>query len=448
LINELRNLYAVGGAVAGPSHSNVGAECEDSFIYDFSIDREWFYGIVSDGCGSASRAKEGSEFITQKLITPLGELAKEISKRGPGDWLIDEVVLIIANLRKTMRSEFSGKLLDYSATVVAVVCSREGGFFIHLGDGIGLALNLSDDAGEGSLEEIARTNPENGEYVNQTFYLTEQNWLHHLRVTPFGKWDLLMLCTDGAQDILFNGTVAEAASIESLIGSLNFSESDDEEKIENFLNHPLAQSKSGDDKTCLIVALESTQLHKINSWKLVQPQIKSKNDTAHLYQNPRAYNQENTSAPEENIYRNDKEFKKFDIFQFLVNRSNVCFKALFIFLPILIVLLVGVIGWHFLQGKEPEPPETKSSPAPPETVSSPAPPETVSSPAPPKTKSSPAPPETVSSPAPPETVSSPAPPKTKSSPAPPETESLPVLPETKSSPERTQLFNPESNNGK
>jgi serine/threonine protein phosphatase PrpC len=265
----MSELYAAGGKVIGPSHANIGANCEDSFIYDFSADREWFWGIVSDGCGSASRAKEGSEFLTQKLIAPLGELAADISKRGPGDWVIDEVVLTIANLRKSMRAEFQEQILDYSATLVAVVCSSSGGFFIHLGDGIGLALSQSGEPTQGTLKEIARTNPENGEYINETFYLTESNWLHHLRISPFGKWDLLILCTDGAQDLLFNGIVAEPEPIESLIGSLSFSKSDDEMMIENFFGHPLAQSKSGDDKTCLILAHKDLHSRGIDHWKLL-----------------------------------------------------------------------------------------------------------------------------------------------------------------------------------
>lgn len=265
----MSELYAAGGKVIGPSHANIGANCEDSFIYDFSADREWFWGIVSDGCGSASRAKEGSEFLTQKLIAPLGKLAADISKRGPGDWVIDEVVLTIANLRKSMRAEFQDQILDYSATLVAVVCSSSGGFFIHLGDGIGLALSQSGEPTQGTLKEIARTNPENGEYINETFYLTESNWLHHLRISPFGKWDLLILCTDGAQDLLFNGIVAEPEPMESLIGSLSFSKSDDEMMIEKFFGHPLAQSKSGDDKTCLILAHKDLHSRGVDHWKLL-----------------------------------------------------------------------------------------------------------------------------------------------------------------------------------
>ena len=43
-----------------------------------------------------------------------------------------------------MRAEFQANN-DYSATLVAVVCSSSGGFFIHLGDGIGLALGQSGE---------------------------------------------------------------------------------------------------------------------------------------------------------------------------------------------------------------------------------------------------------------------------------------------------------------
>jgi len=82
-------------------------------------------------------------------------------------------------------------LRELACTVVGVVLSQDGGYLLHIGDGMAV-VELVDDSTILSL-------PENGEYANETYFVTGDDWLPHLRITPFsGTIRCISLMSDGA----------------------------------------------------------------------------------------------------------------------------------------------------------------------------------------------------------------------------------------------------------
>ncbi len=67
-------------------------------------------------------------------------------------------------------------LRDFACTLVGCVVSSGGGFFFHIGDGFAIHQQASGQA-QLSL-------PENGEYADETYFVTDDNWHDHLRITP------------------------------------------------------------------------------------------------------------------------------------------------------------------------------------------------------------------------------------------------------------------------
>ena len=81
---------------------------------------------------------------------------------------------------------------DYSCTLVGCVASRGGGCLFHIGDGYAIF--------QGAVGESVLSRPENGEYADETYFVTDENWKDHLRLTPLaapGRGCVIGLMSDG-----------------------------------------------------------------------------------------------------------------------------------------------------------------------------------------------------------------------------------------------------------
>jgi len=243
------------GIATGSSHKRNGTPCEDSFRISHTPDKKWVGAVISDGCGSASRAKDGSAFISDFIIDGLINFSPHLDRRGPGDWLIDHSVVLLANLREAMRQKFDAPLTNYSATIIGAMISDTGGFILHLGDGIASAFSIDDgDPQNRTLQINSQSDPENGEYANQTFYVTESNWIRHVRITSLGDAECLVICSDGAQDLFYEGSEAYGPALIPLLNGLSTALDGPNEFLEQKISSPDAANMSSDDKTIVVLA--------------------------------------------------------------------------------------------------------------------------------------------------------------------------------------------------
>jgi hypothetical protein len=98
------------------------------------------------------------------------------------------------------RARASGSLLsDYATTLIGVMAGAEGGWFFHVGDGLGLAQPRAAEAW------ATVSPPENGEYVNETYFVTGESWRERLRLTAIGApLSTVVLMSDGAMSFVMN----------------------------------------------------------------------------------------------------------------------------------------------------------------------------------------------------------------------------------------------------
>lgn len=83
-------------------------------------------------------------------------------------------------------------LSAFDTTLLGVAIQSTTGAFFHVGDGVGIALSDGEWCGE------AISSPENGEFVDQTFFVTRPGWDEHLRLTRIpAHTSLIALMTDG-----------------------------------------------------------------------------------------------------------------------------------------------------------------------------------------------------------------------------------------------------------
>jgi hypothetical protein len=238
----------VAASARGTSHEASGQPCQDAHAWREGAD--WFVGVVCDGAGSARLSDRGARHAAdtvarrvaalmdawgtgqgvaslepdprQVVIEPpapdpapeaFGAVVVELpsafdmapatiaqtepERLGPLDAAVMRtVVAAIEEAREsvlTLVGEEHGVLADFSATLVGTVAHRDGGLMFHIGDGSALALDAA------SLSTLAVSPPENGEFAEQTFFFTGDQWRAHLRFTSLPPAaDLIALMSDGA----------------------------------------------------------------------------------------------------------------------------------------------------------------------------------------------------------------------------------------------------------
>jgi hypothetical protein len=188
------NVHAA--AVIGSSHIEGGIPCQDAFAHASAGDV--LVAVVCDGAGSAARSHIGSARFARAVADALAARAVDagdaLCDADPAD-LAEAARLAISSERSALRelADAEGvELSAFAATLVCAIVGPAGGWFLHVGDGIGVA-ELADGSGE------VLSLPENGEYSNETYFVTGSGWSEHLRLTPIpGAVRTLALMSDGA----------------------------------------------------------------------------------------------------------------------------------------------------------------------------------------------------------------------------------------------------------
>jgi serine/threonine protein phosphatase PrpC len=332
-------------SVVGPSHSATGRQCEDASRIGSSPDGKWTGVVVTDGCGSELGAQAGAEFLAIEFLGALLELAPKLNAAAAGDWIIDDVVISLAQIRKKIASDLGEPIQKYSATLVAAMVSSSGGFLVHIGDGIGTVFGRRKKTT--GLHVIADSKPENGEYANQTYYLTGSDWIRHVRVTPISNPDLLVLATDGAQSLLFEGDEIFPPAFEYLLSSALKMGSDRKRAITKFLGSKEAGGISGDDKTLALIVRRDAEISKSISGKFLAKQKTIEPTKSEQSERPRTCSQKNLTSVGEKLAPQ----KKAERYISHLFRQELLLSLTIVFAIALITL--GVLGLWYLSTLDP-----------------------------------------------------------------------------------------------
>lgn len=265
-------------SVRGTGHEQTGTPCQDACSTLESEDGRWVALVASDGAGSAKHSDVSSALIASDFANALIRIAKELDYRPPGAWVTDAVIEEIVRLRKVLREKAgSDNISDFHCTLVAALLGATGGFAIHLGDGavFGGIANSSDETNINLSDEYFVSEPENGEYANETVFLTERDWIKHLRIQPLSRAGWLILGTDGGMALAMVEDKAPKVGfvVPVLRGLISSSDSEARnDSLEKVLTDRLADRLTNDDKT-LIIAVRST--YELVSGEFQVPVIKT-----------------------------------------------------------------------------------------------------------------------------------------------------------------------------
>ena len=138
------------------------------------------------------------------------------------------------------------------------VCLKNDKIIVaHLGDGI-ILYNKSD-------EIKVLSEPENGEFINQTYFVTSSHYNHHLRLYKGSIDDIsgFYLMTDGVSNLFYNSkTKFISEELKQTLASFNDDTDKSLEKsVADFMKLRVVK-KSKDDSTLVVLQKKDSQRTK------------------------------------------------------------------------------------------------------------------------------------------------------------------------------------------
>jgi hypothetical protein len=230
----------------GKGHIDGGLPCQDACGSVFANER--LVAVVCDGAGSASQSDIGARECADSICKFLSGIAG--SSHSCIDQGVIEQAVEAARAQIQLRAvELALPSRELACTIVGAVLFSDGGCLFHIGDGMAV-VELADDSTILSL-------PENGEYANETYFVTGDDWRAHLRVTQFsGTIRCVSLMSDGAMPFAVNRgkTGMFGPFIEPVRSYLaTVSETEGSEALVATISAERTWSITSDDKSLLLI---------------------------------------------------------------------------------------------------------------------------------------------------------------------------------------------------
>jgi hypothetical protein len=241
----------------GKSHLDAGTPCQDAFAR--AVAGDLLVATVCDGAGSQPLSHVGSQALSRRVVERLLArfTAGEALPALTADAFAQAVGDVIAEVRAGLVSEAGAAGVgpeSYASTLVGAVANGEGGWFFHVGDGQGVAQPRAE------TDAVVVSLPENGEYANETYFVSGRDWREHLRLTPIPMpLHAIVMMTDGAAPFVM--AKGDAALYGPFIQPVErylttASEADGCAALAATLADPRTYLITGDDKTLLIALWE------------------------------------------------------------------------------------------------------------------------------------------------------------------------------------------------
>jgi hypothetical protein len=246
-----RYVYA---SVAGTSHTGGGVVCQDASLVQMSVPPvdEAILLVASDGAGSARKSDVGSHMVCS-LIAGLvsehlgaGATVRSITIERVHEWIGE----VVEAMRQRAYAE-AADLRDLACTLLVAVVGRTDAVFVQVGDGA-IVVGRGDEYSPVFW-------PQNGEYANTTFFLTDEAVGARLQfLLQEGDIDEVAVLTDGLQMLaLHNATrSAHVPFFRPLFSYLRLKKDQGDDDLKGrlceWLNSEAVNGRTDDDKTLIL----------------------------------------------------------------------------------------------------------------------------------------------------------------------------------------------------
>lgn len=186
----------IGASLRGSDHVCRGIERQDAFAAGVAAGMA--LAVVCDGAGSARCAAAGAGRFSAAVLEALEHEARAAADSGRRFSIArfhDVILEAVEECRAGIRAEGLA-LHEHHATLLVLAARRDATFIAHVGDGLAGVAHLPADWRKAGLSL-----PENGEYANETVFVTEDDWWERLRCSwwsPLPPGGVAVALTDGA----------------------------------------------------------------------------------------------------------------------------------------------------------------------------------------------------------------------------------------------------------
>ena len=190
------NLFRIAGAsTIGTSHIENEKPCQDKF-FSKKINNVATISLA-DGAGSCSKSDIGAEICTRYIVDFLCNNFDKTYLKSELE-ISEEILKGVNKSLQNMSDELNVPLIDFSSTLLFVAVKGNKYLAGHIGDGL---IGSFDDSGSKILSP-----PDNGEFSNQTFFITMGDAKDHLRIYKGNLNSTLgyILMSDGSYESLFD----------------------------------------------------------------------------------------------------------------------------------------------------------------------------------------------------------------------------------------------------
>lgn len=193
--------YQIAAAAeTGTYHQAAGTPCEDKVAVFRTEDAVCV--VLADGAGSRAHSREGAQCVTEYVAKRLCREFDALWDLAPGplaDTLIDGCIQALDRLEPPVQ-ELASTLLFFAGTGDGRCLSG------HLGDGVQILVPR-----DGPSQVYSP--PENGAYLNETYFITGPDAAAHLRLkrTRLEGPGALLLMSDGMAESLYQNATASPA---------------------------------------------------------------------------------------------------------------------------------------------------------------------------------------------------------------------------------------------
>ena len=246
-------------SVRGTGHLGSNLPCQDASLVHQAInsaDEPLLVLIASDGAGSAARSEEGSQLVCEEALKLL-EFRFAAADFRPGEDYGAELTRQLKGLLVTRAEELGCTLRDLACTLNVAVLLPEWAWFLQIGDGAVIVQPSTSDPFEVVFW------PDNGEYANQTYFLTDVPDEHvHSRLDG-RAFERVSLITDGLQTLALKLAERRAhppfflpmfGTVEAAPGEGGHAHQALAPALARFLDSDPINARTNDDKTLVLAS--------------------------------------------------------------------------------------------------------------------------------------------------------------------------------------------------
>lgn len=249
---------AVVRSSVGTRHQKQQQPCQDYGNYCI-LNQNVIVGAVADGAGSAKYADVGAKLAVETVITIVKEIAtspqpqenlshplNEQEARKLFSKIVAEVVATLEE--KAIHENYA--IADLACTLLVIVATPDWLAAMQIGDGF-IVVGLQGE------EYQLLFQPDKGEFVNQTTFVTSTHALDEMQVDVLlGQHKFICTSTDGLERVAIRMSdwtpfLPFFKPLEEYLWETHHPEQEDE-YIKNFLNSERLNARTDDDKTLLL----------------------------------------------------------------------------------------------------------------------------------------------------------------------------------------------------